>query len=72
VIKIISLGTEEKPVNKKREGEGSTKKNKPTLALSSVVTAGREEEEDKNNQRKYCGLFNQFFLLLYQLSKYFY
>ncbi|KAJ6967865.1 hypothetical protein D5086_028847 [Populus alba] len=33
----ISPDTEEKPGNKKKEGEGSTKKNKPTL--SSVLTA---------------------------------
>lgn len=32
-------------------------------AVSSVETAGREEEEDKNNQRK-CALFNQFFSLI--------
>ncbi|KAJ6983856.1 hypothetical protein NC653_026621 [Populus alba x Populus x berolinensis] len=51
VIKIISLGTEEKPVNKKKEGEGSTKKTKPTL--SSVETAGREEEEE---QKKMCAI----------------
>lgn len=40
-------------------------------AVSSVETAGREEEEDKNNQRNVRYLIN-FFLLLYQLSKYFY
>jgi cyclin B len=33
----INPDTEEKPGNKKKEGEGSTKKNKPTL--SSVLTA---------------------------------
>ena len=33
----ISPGTEERSGNKKNEGEGSTKKNKPTL--SSVLTA---------------------------------
>ncbi|KAJ6982451.1 hypothetical protein NC653_025534 [Populus alba x Populus x berolinensis] len=51
VIKIISLGTEEKPVNKKKEGEGSTKKTKPTL--SSVETAGREEEETTKENVRY-------------------
>ena len=56
VIKIISLGTEEKPVNKKKEGEGSTKKTKPTL--SSVETAGREEEEEEEEEKpkKMCAI----------------
>jgi hypothetical protein len=54
VIKIISLGTEEKPVNKKREGEGCTKKNKPTLFLLSRLL--EEKKKKIKTTKEICAI----------------
>jgi len=62
VIKIISLGTEEKPVNKKREGEGSTKKNKPTLFLLSRLLEEKKKKikTTKENVRYLINFFSYY------------